>query len=74
MLLQNIVLVVLARAGEIAEWSAVSQALRPAAFLLVDLVHNDGLRVVSAGMDNASRAYLRKIFDDYKLFERWTSD
>ena len=73
-LLQNIVLVVLARAGEIAEWSAVSQALRPAAFLLVDLVHNDGLRVVSAGMDNASRAYLRKIFDDYKLFERWTSD
>lgn len=73
-LLQNMILGILQHVSIDSIWSEISTELRAAVFLLVDLIYGDGLKAVSAGMDHASRAYLRSVFEDYKLHGRWSSD
>lgn len=73
-LLQNIILTVIARSNTTNTWSELNVHLRAASLLIIDLIYGDGLKAVSAGMDSASRAYLKSLFEYYKIHGRWSSD
>lgn len=73
-LLQNIILTVISRSNTSNSWSESDVHLRAACLLIIDLIYGDGLKAVSAGMDSASRAYLKSLFEYYKLHGRWSSD
>lgn len=73
-LMQNIISKILQHVETASKWCQISTELKTAVFLLVDLIYGDGLKAFSAEMDKASRAYLRSVFEDYKLHGRWSSD
>lgn len=66
-ILQNFITIVLKK-------PSIGSQLRESMFPILGLLGAEGLRSVAAYMDTSSQAYLRALFDEYKLKGQWLGD